>query len=363
MKIDGITLENRRFVQGAMLLNVPAGCINLGENGIKHIYTRVNGKNTQTSYISGQSIKAKIKDTLEERGTLLSIPKIVREDGKKNTPTTSCNPFEYLDDDLFGYMNVIPASDKEKVDEDNKGTTRAGAFKISYFLGSEGDISKDFGVKRNGALRDGEFTTMPLGDNRGFASTQYAGCFIIDLNCAGRFFRKNISGYKNLSNTFPVEKYADKIEKNEKDEIVLKPEIRTKRVQTLIEALPYLNGGAKMATIYADIAPKFVIYCVTNIGNNLFQEIANPEKDFNVQALKEGITDYKEHIQSNIYLAKKNGFLDEHTEELKSFVQEFNEENPDIKIICKEDLSGINEITKRFSQEVLSEIYYKVKGI
>lgn len=364
MKMEGIDIKNRRFVQGAFLLNVPAGCINLGEDGIKHIYIRVKGKNMLCSYISGQSIKAKIKDILEERGEKLSIPKIVQESGKKNTPTTSCNPFEYLDDDLFGYMNVIPPNDKEKVDEDNKGTTRIAPFKISYCIGREGDIKEDYGVKRNGALKDNEFTTMPLtGETRRFASTQYSGCFIIDLNCAGRFFKKNISGYKNLSDSFPVDKYLDRISRNINGEIVLKPEIRTKRVQTVIESLPYITGGAKLTTIYADIAPKFVIYCVTDIANNLFQEIANPMQDFNVNALKDGVEDYIEHIKSDIYIAKKNGFLDEHTEELRAFIEAFNEKSKNVHIICNNDLSGINDITKRFSQDVLSKIYYSVEGI
>lgn len=379
MKINGVTIENRRFLQGAMLLNVPAGCINLGEKGIKNIYSRVNGKPMRTSYISGQSIKAKIKDLMEEREVKLSIPKIIQEEGKKNTPTTSCNPFEYLDDDLFGYMNVINDKEDENgnkqesrnkkkakecvVDEENKGTTRVGCFKISYFIGREGDIKDDYGIKRNGALSNGELTTMPLNDNRGFASTQYSGCFIIDLNCVGRFFKKNISGYKNISDAFPVDKYKDSIIKDENGEILLKPEIRTERVQTLIEILPYLSGGAKLTTIYADIAPKFVVYCITDIGNNLFQEISNPAKDFSLDAFKEGIRDYKNHIKSDIYLAKKNGFLDEYTEDIKVFVNEFNSGDNGIKIIANQHLSGINEITKRFSQEVLSKVYYNTQNI
>lgn len=363
MKMNGINSTNRRFVQGAMLLNVPAGCVNLGENGIKYIYTRINGKNIRTSYISGQSIKAKIKDSLEEQEVKLSVPKIVKESGKKNTPTTSCNPFEYLDDDLFGYMNVIPANDKEKVDEDNKGTTRVAPFKISYFIGREGDIKNDFGVKRNGALKDEQLTTMPLNENRGFAATQYSGCFIIDLNCSGRFFKKNISGYKNISDSFPVEKYKEYIVKNENGEIVLKSEIRLERIKKIIEVLPFLSGGAKMSTIYTDIAPKFVIYCVTNIANNLFQEIANPAQDFNIRALREGLEDYVSHIKSDIYIAKKNGFLDEYTDELRVFVDEFNSKNHGIKIVTNSDLSGINTITKRFSSEVISNVFYNVEGI
>jgi len=367
MKINGVDVRNRRFVMGGAILNVPAGSINLGQNGIKRIFTNlVSSKHISgVSYISGQSIKAKIKESLQERGEELSIPMIVQESGKKNTPTTACNPFKYLDDDLFGYMNVIPDSGKEDVDEYNKGTTRVGSFKISYFLGKESDLTKDFAVKQNGALKDDELTTMPLDDdNRLFASTHYSGYFCADLNCSGRFFKRNYSGYKNISDKFPVEKYEDMIENRDDYEIVLKKEIRTKRVQKLIETLPYLSGGAKMTTIYADIAPKFIIYCITNSGNNIFQEISTISESLNVKALREGLYDYKDIIKSDIYLAKRNGFLNEKNDELIEFVNEFNaDKENEYKIICNDDLSGINEITQRFSKEVLSKIYYEVEGI
>ena len=78
---------------------------------------------------------------------------------------------------------------------------------------------------------------------------------------------------------------------------------------------------------------------------------------------REGIKDYQAHIKSNIYMAKKNGFLDTYTQEIKAFVDDFNIKTDNIQIICNEDLSGINEITKRFSKEVLAKIYYSVEGI
>lgn len=365
MKIKDVNADNRRFVQGALLLNVPAGSLNLGKDGIKRIRTNVEGKYVSFSYISGQSIKAKIKDTLQDRGEKLSVPEIVQEAGKKNTPTTSCNPFEYIDDDLFGYMNVINSDNGEKIDLKNKGTTRIASFKISYLIGKEGDLNNDFGVKRDGALKDNKLTTMPLDDNnRLFASTTYSGCFNIDLNCSGRFFKGNYSGYKNISEKFPVENYKDVIEYMNDEEIILKKEIRTKRVQKLIESLPYLSGGAKLSTIYADIAPKFIIYCLTNSGNNIFQEISNIKEDLNVPALEEALIDYKDIIKSNIYLAKRVGFLDNKNDELKIFIDKFNSnESNSYKIICNKDLGGINEITKRFSEEVLGKVFYETKAI
>ncbi|KHE92462.1 MAG: hypothetical protein K8F52_08790 [Candidatus Scalindua rubra] len=173
MRPRNVTKENRRFIHGAMIINAPSASLNLGNDGIKRVSAKgEDGRPIRFSYLSGQFIKSKIKETLLENGEKLSKPEIIQESGKKNTPTTSCNPFEYLDDDLFGYMNVI-----DSANHINPGTTRVAPFKISYFLGKEGDISKDFAVKQNGALKGDKLTTMPLDDNnRFFASTSYFGC-------------------------------------------------------------------------------------------------------------------------------------------------------------------------------------------
>ena len=40
MKPKGITKDNRRFVQGAMIINAPSAALNLGENGIKRMSTK-----------------------------------------------------------------------------------------------------------------------------------------------------------------------------------------------------------------------------------------------------------------------------------------------------------------------------------
>lgn len=356
MRPKHVIKENRRFIQGAVIINAPSASMNLGQDGIKRMTAKgEDGQSIRFSYLSGQFIKSKIKDALIDAGEELSKPDIIQEANKKNTPTTSCDPFKYMDDDLFGYMNVIESGNHE-----NPGTTRVAPFKISYFLGKEGDISKDFAVKQNGALKDGQLTTMPLDDNnRLFASTSYSGCFSLDVNFSGRFFKGSTAGFKNLAGSFPLDRYEDMILSKDDFELILKPEIRIKRIQTLLKTLPYLAGGARLSTVYSDLAPKFVVYCVTDSGNHLFQEVSSIYSHFNLKALMEGVTDFKDSIKSNIYIALKNGFLDNMRKEILMKLNEYNNgvsENG-FKFVFESDLSGINNITKRFADEVIPTIF------
>ena len=355
MRPKNVTKENRRFIQGTIIINAPAASLNLGQDGIKRVYTKgQDGNQVGFSYLSGQFIKAKIKETLIENGEGLSKPEIIQESNKKNTPTSSCDPFKYMDDDLFGYMNVIE-SDKHK----NPGTTRVAPFKISYFLGKEGDLQKDFAVKQNGASKDGKLTTMPLNDNnRYFASTSYSGCFSIDVNFAGRFFKGNTAGFKNLAEKFPIDGYKNLLETADEFEFVLKKDIRKERIQKLLKTFPYLSGGARLSTVFADLSPKFIILCVTNSGNHLFQEVSSIYEHFNVSALIEAVTDFRDNLKSDIYIALKNGFLDNKRKEILEAINQYNKQDKKgYKFIFNEDLSGIKNITDNFADNMVPKIF------
>jgi CRISPR-associated protein Cst2 len=240
----------------------------------------------------------------------------------------------------------------------NPGTTRVAPFKISYFLGKDGDYRKDFAVKQNGALKDGKLTTMPLDDdNRYFASTSYSGCFSLDVNMTGRFFKGSTAGFMNLSEKFPETDYQDIIEFSDEYETVLKKEIRQARIKTLLKVLPYLSGGARLSTVYADISPKFVIFCVTDSGNHLFQEIASIYQHLNIKALMESVNDFNANIKSDIYVALKNGFLDSMRNEMLQDLHEFNKKDSIVKFIFNDDLGGVNDITKRFADEVVPKLF------
>ncbi len=370
MRSKNLTIENRRFIHGAMIINAPSASLNLGEDGIKRVFTKgQDGNSISFSYLSGQFIKSKIKETLIERGEELSKPEIIRVAGAGDTPTASCDPFKYLDDDLFGYMNIIKKSEHK-----NPDTTRVAPFKISYFLGKDGDFQKDYAIKKRMDKDEetGEIVEIAphiLNDNnRFFASTSYSGCFSIDVNFTGRFFKGNTSGFKNLSKKFPIDEYKDVLEYSDEFEFVLKKDIRQKRVQTLLKSFPYLSGGARQATVFADLSPKFVVYCVTNSGNHLFQEVSSIYEHFNVKSLIEAVTDFKENIKSNIYIALKNGFLETKRKDMLDAIKKYNSNisKDDCKFVYigsggndngREELSGINEITKRFADEVMPDLF------
>lgn len=364
MRPKNVNMKNRRFVQGSMIINAPSASLNLGEDGIKRITTKgEDGNSVRFSYLSGQFIKSKIKETLMERGIDLSKPEIIKVSGKKDTPTASCNPFLFIDDDLFGYMNVIDSDTHI-----NPGTTRVAPFKISYFLGKEGDYKKDFAIKhRMDKNENGDIVEIKphvLNDNnRYFASTSYSGCFSLDVNLSGRFFKGNTSGFKNLAEKFPLDDYSDKIKNRDDYEIVLNDSIREERIKSLINSFPYLSGGARRSTVYADLSPKFVIYCITNSGNHLFQEISSIYEHFNVKSLIESVTDFKTSLKSDIYIALKNGFLDSKRKQILEAITRYNEEEDNkFKFVFNDYLSGINKITQKFTKEVIPELF-KIENI
>jgi CRISPR-associated protein Cst2 len=231
-------------------------------------------------------------------------------------------------------------------------------------MGKEGDFQKDFAIKKRMDTDENtgkvvEIEPHVLDDNnRYFASTSYTGCFSIDVNFSGRFFKGNTAGFKNIAESFPLDDYHDKIESRDEFEIVLKKEIRQERIQKLLKSFPYLSGGARQATVFSDLAPKFVVYCVTNSGNHLFQEISTVYEHFNVKSLIEGVTDFKDNLKSNIYIALKNGFLDNKRQEIIEAMQKYNQDNTEgFKFDFNDNLGEINKITKKFAEEVIPKLF------
>ncbi|MBZ0110093.1 MAG: hypothetical protein K8F52_15680 [Candidatus Scalindua rubra] len=184
------------------------------------------------------------------------------------------------------------------------------------------------------------------------------GCFSIDVNLSGRFFKGSTAGFKNLAEKFPVDEYQESIEKKDDSEITLKKDIRRERIKTLLEAFPYLSGGARLSTVYSDLAPKFVIYCATDSGNHLFQEIGSIYDHLNLKSLLESVNDFKDNIKSDIYIALKNGFLDGKRQGIIDALNKYNGENDNgFRFIFKDDLSGINETTKAFTENVVTALF------
>jgi CRISPR-associated protein Cst2 len=95
---------------------------------------------------------------------------------------------------------------------------------------------------------------------------------------------------------------------------------RRERVASLVRALGDLEGGAKLALHYTDVAPAVVVAAVTRNGNHpfvrLFAANRRHETELNVDALSEILRVYRADFLSPVHIGWAKGFLDEQRERL-----------------------------------------------
>ena len=191
---------------------------------------------TTVPYISGQAIRRMLRDRLEELGYSLSEP-FATVSGQEVTPPV--RPWEFIDEDLFGYLDP------------SGGRRRTSPVRVSAAVGLfpfQGD--RDLGTRS--FERFGQ--AMVAGGNM-FETELYANLFkgtvLVELDRVGVF---------------------KPIETGEKDERILPADERTKRLQTLFEALNILWGGGRTARMLADLSPKFLAYARLRVKHPVFLE-------------------------------------------------------------------------------------------
>jgi CRISPR-associated protein Cst2 len=191
---------------------------------------------TTVPYISGQAIRRMLRDRLEELGYPLSEP-FATVSGQEVTPPV--RPWEFIDEDLFGYLDP------------SGGRRRTSPVRVSAAVGLfpfQGD--RDLGTRS--FERFGQ--EMAAGGNM-FETELYANLFkgtvLVELDRVGVF---------------------KPIETGEKNERTLPADERTKRLQTLFEALNILWGGGRTARMLADLSPKFLAYARLRVKHPIFLE-------------------------------------------------------------------------------------------
>jgi CRISPR-associated protein Cst2 len=258
-------------------------------------------------YVSSQAWRYWWRETLANKFNWEMSP-ITRE---KKIAFTSANPFQYPDDDIFGYMRAVKG---------NGGTlTRVSILKNSPLVSvCPAQPINDFGVM---ARHEGD----PVPYEHQFYSCILKGIFSLNTDEAGKFFTANKSGFQNLTEDYVnMDVIKDSIEQlgavnNAQQKYwELPKEIKKQRITDTIKALPFLSGGAKLGLHLTDVTPKFIILALIEGGNQPFMNITseNNVKILNIAALKEVIRDYKESFISDIYIGKSEGFLPDLTEEL-----------------------------------------------
>ncbi len=321
-----------KTIQGFVLIDVDVAALNNAgrdtttnlENAVMTKKIFKNGK--QYPYVSGQAWRYWWRETLRiNHGWELSP--VTRE---PKTAFTEADPFQYPDDDMFGYMRaasieeINPKTGKTK--KVNITLTRISPLKNSAFIA----VAYNPIVQLMSTMARQEGDAMPYGKDEYCAVMK--GMFSIDLDQVGTFSMYARTGFQNIN-----EKMKEEALKNGANEIEdpmikdakgnplklvrINDSERLKRVKDTVSALKHLAGGAKQTTNMADVTPKLVVLAQFKSGNHPFSHLAKEELGkpvFSVAALKEVLEDYREQFIGNVYIGRRKGFMDELDEELRS---------------------------------------------
>ena len=342
-----------KFITGLFLIDAPASALNNSGDRIPRARTdnTVDVKHIRTKegdypYISAQAYRAWLRNTITEFVSDKSSP-IYRDD---KVVYTDGNPIKYWDDDLFGYMRAPGESTKKARAKDpiyqqltsleviKKGSTekeqtitRVSPFRVSTIVSTAPVyLTADFGTmarQEQGTALNPDANPAPY-EHR-FYRAVMQGLFSLDLRAVGKFYYRNKTGFRNL----------DEVRKLEAEQVELTPlpdekayqfslEERKKRVTTLLQGMMELQGGAKQAVHYTDVAPSAVIVAVVKGGNHIFKHVighdARWQTEIDVDALQESLQVHADQLCSDVYIGWNKGFLDGERSKLEQFVKQFN---------------------------------------
>ncbi|HEU19090.1 MAG TPA: type I-B CRISPR-associated protein Cas7/Cst2/DevR [Deltaproteobacteria bacterium] len=319
-----------KTIQGFVLIDVDVAALNNAggdkssnlENAVITKKIRKNGKDYP--YVSGQAWRYWWRETLIH-DYLWQMSPVIRE---KKIAYTEADPMKYPDDDIFGYMRAgkkeIEDPTTKKVHSVNVTLTRVSPLKNSALIG----------VAYNPVIQNWASMTRQDGDAVPFAIDEYCaimkGMFSIDTDMVGTFSSINRTGYTNINDlmrknylengAFEVDDPVAKDKSGNPLKLVrINRRIREKRIKEAVLALKTISGGAKQTTNLADVTPKLIVLAKFKSGNHPFSHLAKEELGkavFSIQALGEVIDEYKSQFDSDIFVGKRKGFMDELDQEL-----------------------------------------------
>jgi len=323
-----------KTTQGFMLIDVDVAALNNAgndpstnlENAVATKKISKNGR--QYPYVSGQAWRYWWRETLKHDFKWNMSP-IIRE---KKIAFTEANPFQYPDDDLFGYMRAgkVQVTDPKtgKTKSENITLTRVSPLKNSALIA----------VAYNPIIQNWSSMTRQEGDAVPYGMDEYCavmkGMFSLDLDQAGTFSMMARTGFMNINESLKsmalengAQEFEDPLVKNSKGNPIkfvrLVAEERLKRIQDTILALKTLSGGAKLTTNLADVTPKLLILATFNSGNHPFSHLATEERGkavFSVDALLQALKDYGSQLDGKIYIGRRAGFMDDLEKDLQEAV-------------------------------------------
>ncbi|WP_027000493.1 type I-B CRISPR-associated protein Cas7/Cst2/DevR [Eisenibacter elegans] len=287
MKTNSITITYLSKVSFASLNGADKDVDNI--NPIKKI-TLSNGQ--ELPYVSSQALRRALRDILIEMGFAKS--EIQEASAKKGAPKTQIKPFEYIEDDLFGYMDASPAKE-----EKTKGTStvRTSPIRVEALVALsdyKGDLDYATNFMGKGYKTDKGEDIQPNIFETEVHSGVYRGTILIELDRIG-----SGQGFEGgeLSN-----------------------EEKARRVLAFLDAFQNLWSSGRQTRFLADISPKFIAAACMKVKNPIFLEAVNIGKDgrINFEQLKSVLSDYERFIQDAVFAGQEAVFeLGENVKNLK----------------------------------------------
>ncbi len=292
------------------LFKTSVGSINssFSEENISIVKKVTLPNGSEIPYVSGQAMRRYIRDKWEEMGlgispvNRLGVEAVKEEEetsesegGEEETEeskakeekavvgqvmaSSKCDPVEYIDDDLFGFM-----SSRRK--DIRKRTSPVKVSPAIAFFPFRDD--RDLGVRITEEGKKDPTKMMPP-----FETEVYYNYFLcnilVDLERIGIFKDDNYGKEKR-----PEDLDSDK---------------RKERLENLIEAIRDLWGGGKQARFLTDISPKFIIYSRQTVKKPIFLERIKMKEDetIDMPSIEETLKD-ESNLLGKVIIGTTDGF-------------------------------------------------------
>ncbi len=273
-------------------------------NPIKKV-TLDNGE--ELPYVSSQAIRRALRDKISELG--FKVSPVGESSTSKGAPKTAMNPAEYIDDDLFGYMDAKSGSDGDA----GTSNTRTSPIRVESLVALatyKGDL--DFATNFMGQkieLNPNIFETE-------IHSGVYRGTILIELDRVGKEIRLKDKKTRELEEVELVDNKT-----------------KAERIIAFIDAFRTLWSSGRQTRFLADISPKFIAAAYMKSKNPIFLEAVDLDSkgQINYGKLQSVLDDYDKYIKKSVFAVQEAVFekgentksLKEGFEEIENWIKEY----------------------------------------
>lgn len=238
---------------------------------------------TQLPYVSSQAIRRALRDKLAELGYITSP--VQESSTSKGAPKTALNPTNYIDDDLFGYMDAKAGNDGE-AGSSNVRTSPVRVESLVALATYKGDL--DYATN---------FMGVKIGLNPNIFETEihsgvYRGTLLIELDRIG------------------IEWVYNKTEKKLEKRELISDKDKADRVLALLDSFLTLWSQGRQSRFLADISPKFFAAALMKSKNPIFLEAVdlNQSGQINMDKLLTVVSDYDKYIEDHVFAVQEAVF-------------------------------------------------------